>query len=73
MPADIGKSVNLPSVDQERLAQSGIELSMANRCGSYLQMNQDVMHATCSEEGIEVLPYKLLMPDNYRGIILHVS
>jgi hypothetical protein len=56
MPADLGKTVNLPPVDQERLAQSGIELGMANRCGSYLQMNQDVMHATCSEEGIEVLP-----------------
>jgi Fe-S cluster assembly scaffold protein SufB len=41
--------------DRERLRQSGIELSMINRCGSYLQMNQDVLHATCSEEGIEVL------------------
>jgi len=41
--------------DKARLTQSGIELTMANRCGSYLQMNQDVVHATCSEQGIEVL------------------
>jgi Fe-S cluster assembly scaffold protein SufB len=41
--------------DRERLQQSGIELSMINRCGSYMQMNQDVLHATCSEEGVEVL------------------
>ncbi|HMK15805.1 MAG TPA: SufD family Fe-S cluster assembly protein [Methanomicrobiales archaeon] len=41
--------------DRERLRQSGIELSMVNRCGSYLQMNQDVQHATCSAEGVEVL------------------
>ena len=61
MPADLGKTVNLPLEDRERLAQSGIELGMANRCGSYLQMNQDVMHATCSEEGIDVLPYGLAM------------
>jgi Fe-S cluster assembly scaffold protein SufB len=52
------KTPDLPKEDRERLAQSGIDLSMANRCGSYLQMNQDVVHATCSEEGIEVLSIK---------------
>jgi Fe-S cluster assembly scaffold protein SufB len=41
--------------DKERLQQSGIELSMINRCGSYMQMNQDILHATCSAEGVEVL------------------
>ena len=58
MPPDSVGNLDLDREDRERLAQSGIELGMANRCGSYLQMNQDVMHATCSEEGIEVLPYK---------------
>ncbi|MCX6693701.1 MAG: SufD family Fe-S cluster assembly protein [Methanomicrobiales archaeon] len=56
MPAGL----NVPGIsgeDQERIAQSGIDLSRANRCGSYLQMDQDVVHATCKEEGIEVLPY----------------
>ncbi len=55
MHADMKKKPDLSEEDRERLAQSGIELSMANRCGSYLQMNQDVVHATCQEEGIEVM------------------
>ncbi len=49
---------NLAKEDRERLAQSGIELTLDNRCGSYLQMDQDVVHATCSESGIEVLSVK---------------
>jgi Fe-S cluster assembly scaffold protein SufB len=48
----------LSKVDQERLAQSGIDLTMKNRCGSYLQMDQDIVHAECAQEGIEVLSYK---------------
>lgn len=55
MPSELG---DLPAMDRERLAQSGIELSMMNRCGSYIQMDQDVVHATCSESGIEVLSIK---------------
>ncbi|MDD1711713.1 MAG: SufD family Fe-S cluster assembly protein [Methanoregulaceae archaeon] len=54
MPADLRK-IGLSPEDRERLAQSGIELGMGGRCGSYLQMNQDVVQATCEEEGIEVL------------------
>ncbi|HXW98708.1 MAG TPA: SufD family Fe-S cluster assembly protein [Methanomicrobiales archaeon] len=52
------EGVGIPSIsteDRERLQQSGIELSMVNRCGSYMQVNQDVLHATCSAEGVEVL------------------
>ncbi|WAC05399.1 MAG: SufD family Fe-S cluster assembly protein [Methanoregula sp.] len=51
----------LSKVDQERLAQSGIDLAMKNRCGSYLQMDQDIVHAECEQEGIEVLSYKKAM------------
>jgi Fe-S cluster assembly scaffold protein SufB len=51
----------MSKTDQERLIQSGIDLAMENRCGSYLQMNQDVMHAECTQEGIEVLSYKQAM------------
>ena len=54
MPEGLGQPFLSPE-DRERLQQSGIELSMVNRCGSYLQMNQDVQHATCSAEGVEVL------------------
>ena len=56
--------VNTPGMskaDQERLVQSGIDLNMENRCGSYLQMNQEVMQAECEQEGIEVLSYKQAM------------
>lgn len=62
MPADsLIPDAGLPPEDRERLALSGIELGMVNRCGSYLQKNQDIMHATCSESGIEVLSYKAAM------------
>jgi Fe-S cluster assembly scaffold protein SufB len=54
MPEGLGVPFISPE-DRERLQQSGIELSLINRCGSYMQMNQDVMHATCSAEGVEVL------------------
>ncbi len=58
---------NLPKADQDRLAQSGIDLAMKNRCGSYLQMDQDIFHAECSQEGIEVLSYKKAM-EKYDGL-----
>ena len=51
----------LSKADQERLVQSGIDLTMKNRCGSYLQMDQDIVHAECEQEGIEVLSYKKAM------------
>ncbi|MCX6691570.1 MAG: SufD family Fe-S cluster assembly protein [Methanoregula sp.] len=57
----------LSKEDQERLAQSGIDLSMKNRCGSYLQMDQDIVHAECEQEGIEVLSYKKAM-EKYDGL-----
>jgi Fe-S cluster assembly scaffold protein SufB len=57
----------LSKVDQERLAQSGIDLTMKNRCGSYLQMDQDIVHAECEQEGIEVLSYKKAM-EKYDGL-----
>ena len=51
----------LSKVDQERLAQVGIDLAMKNRCGTYLQMDQDVIQAECADSGIEVLSYKRAM------------
>ncbi len=55
MPAGVRKEGEISAEDRERMALVGFEPGMANRCGSYLQMNQDVLHATCAEEGIEVL------------------
>jgi len=56
--------VNVPElsrIDKQRLAQAGIDLELKSRCGSYLQMDQDMIHAECAESEIEVLPYKLAM------------
>jgi Fe-S cluster assembly scaffold protein SufB len=57
MPSHVNAPA-LSKVDKERLEQSGIDLAMKNRCGSYLQMDQDIIHAECNQEGIEVLSYK---------------
>ncbi len=57
MPPDL-IPVPLSAVDKERLAQSGIDLAMKNRCGSYLQMDQDIVQSECAQEGIEVLTFK---------------
>jgi Fe-S cluster assembly scaffold protein SufB len=60
----MSQPVKIPDIskaDRERLTQSGIDLEMKNRCGSYLQMDQDIVHSECAEEGIEVLPYKKAM------------
>lgn len=51
----------LSEVDKDRLAQVGIDLTNKNRCGTYLQMDQDVVQAECGESGIEVLSYKKAM------------
>lgn len=61
MPSKVNNEQGLTKEDMERLSLSGINLSLAGRCGSYFQMNQDVVHSTCNEEGIEVLPYSEAM------------
>ena len=66
MPQPV-KVPEISKTDKERLEQVGIDLRMANRCGSYLQMDQDVVHAECGEEGIEVLSYKKAM-EKYDGM-----
>ena len=66
MPPNL-KIPPLSKEDQERLSQSGIDLAMKNRCGSYLQMDQDIVHAECEQEGIEVLSYKKAM-EKYDGL-----
>jgi uncharacterized protein len=55
------KIPEISKVDQERLAQAGIDLQNKNRCGTYLQMDQDIVQAECNETGIEVLSYKRAM------------
>jgi Fe-S cluster assembly scaffold protein SufB len=58
MPADMKEKPELTPEDRERIAQTGIDLiSMGTKCGVYFQMNQEVVHAACNEEGIEVLSF----------------
>jgi Fe-S cluster assembly scaffold protein SufB len=57
MPTELTEKLDISQEDRERLSQSGIELDniQLKRCGSYLQVNQDVVQASCQDEGIEVL------------------
>ncbi len=55
MQDDLEKIKALPEEDQERLEHSGLDLKMTNRCGSFFQIDQDIVHTSCIEEGIEVL------------------
>jgi len=57
----MSQPVNVTEISQsekERMAQAGIDFEMKNRCGTYIQMDQNIVHAECAEEGIEVLSYK---------------
>ncbi len=66
MPSPV-KVPELSKAEKERVAQAGMDLAMQNRCGSYLQMDQDIVQAECSQQGIEVLSYKKAM-EKYDGL-----
>ena len=66
MPSQLNTE-GISKIDQDRLVQSGMDLNSENRCGSYLQMDQDVVHAECRQEGIEVLSYKQAV-EKYNGL-----
>jgi Fe-S cluster assembly scaffold protein SufB len=44
----------LPREDRERLTQTGLELDAMNRCGSFFQVDQEIVHTSCENEGIEM-------------------
>lgn len=46
----------LAEEDRERLRQTGIELKETNRCGTFFQVDQDILQSSCTESGIEMLP-----------------
>jgi uncharacterized protein len=60
MPSPV-KVPELSKTDMERLAQVGIDLTSKNRCGTYLQMDQEIVQAECGESGIEILSYRRAM------------
>ncbi len=49
---------HLSEKDRERLALTGLEVEMRNRCGSFFQIDQKVIQTTCMAEGVEMLPIK---------------
>jgi len=53
---DVAELEKLSPKDRERLALTGLDLEMKSRCGSFFQIDQDVVHTSCNVRGIEVLP-----------------
>ncbi len=57
MPADaVGEELPLTEEDRKRLEQTGLDISMESRCGSYFQLDQETLQTTCENEGIEMIP-----------------
>lgn len=46
---------DLPPKEKERLRQTGLEVDISRRAGSYFQKDQEIVHATSSTEGVEIL------------------
>jgi Fe-S cluster assembly scaffold protein SufB len=55
MSEDIEQMIDLSEEEQERLAQTGLEVGLRNRSGSFFQVDQDIRQVTSLEKGIEVL------------------
>jgi Fe-S cluster assembly scaffold protein SufB len=55
MPEDIDQMIDLSEKERERLAQTGLEVGMRNRSGSFFQVDQDIRQVTSLEKGVEVL------------------
>jgi Fe-S cluster assembly scaffold protein SufB len=59
---------SLPLEDRERLVHSGLDLDTMNRCGSFFQIDQEIVHTSCNYEGIEVLTLALAL-EKYDWIV----
>jgi Fe-S cluster assembly scaffold protein SufB len=55
MPENIETMEDLSKADRERLAQTGLEVGMENRSGTFFQIDQEIKHVASTEKGIEVL------------------
>lgn len=55
---DIEGMADLSSPDRDRLTQTGLEVEMKNRAGSFFQVDQDIRQVASLAEGIEVLPIR---------------
>ncbi|NYT07678.1 MAG: SufD family Fe-S cluster assembly protein [Methanomicrobiales archaeon] len=55
MSENIDQMLDLSEKDQERLAQTGLEVDLKNRSGSFFQVDQEIKQVASLEKGIEVL------------------
>jgi Fe-S cluster assembly scaffold protein SufB len=55
MSEDIDRMSDLSQKDQERLAQTGLEVELKNRSGSFFQVDQEIRQVASLEKGVEVL------------------
>ncbi|MCU0631944.1 MAG: SufD family Fe-S cluster assembly protein [Methanolinea sp.] len=55
MPEDIEQMADLSTTDRDRLTQTGLEVDMKNRSGSFFQVDQEIKQVAALEKGIEVL------------------
>ena len=49
---------DLPQAEQKRLIMAGLDVSQKQRAGTFFQMDTSVIHCHSAQEGIEVLPIK---------------
>ena len=55
MPEDMKQMADLSSTEKDRLTQTGLEVEMKNRSGSFFQVDQEIRQTASLEKGIEVL------------------
>lgn len=55
MRSDLTDLEDLPQEERARLSQTGLEVDISRRAGSYFQKDQEIVHAMSSTEGVEIL------------------
>ncbi len=50
--------VSLPEEEKQRLVMSGLDLTEAERSGTYFQMDTKAVHCDVKQEGVEVIPIR---------------
>jgi Fe-S cluster assembly scaffold protein SufB len=56
MHKGISGTESISAEDRDRLAEAGLEFDAVNRCGSFFQIDQEIVHSSCTEQGIEIYP-----------------
>lgn len=53
----------LPKTDQDRIIQTGVDVSEADRSGTYMQHDTSVRYAHSRQDGLEVIPIRQAMKE----------